>query len=385
MNLQRSGWLTRPVAAAVGHVVAGGNSFIRSCRGGFFGMNPPNLSRPLAAAAALASMPLRAEVTVLPPVPDVIGFAGAFAGVHDGQLIAGGGANFPDGTMPWDGGKKVWHERLFALDLKQTGSKWREVGKLPAPNGYGVSLTVPEGVLLIGGGNAKEHFREVRLLTLLDGEPAFREVASLPVPLAQMAGAVAGRKVHVCGGIEKPDATTASKSHWMLDLDAMGKGWQTMPSLPADGRILATAAGIGDAFFIVGGCSLAPDTAGKPVRTYLREAWKFADGQWLRLADLPRGSVAAASPAPVRNDALFVVSGDDGKHTGAPKDHRGFTRKILRYDVSENAWTSAEELEVPAPVTLPTAPWRDGFILFNGEVKPGVRTPQVLYFTPPES
>jgi N-acetylneuraminic acid mutarotase len=382
MNLQRSGLLTRPVAAAVGHLVAGGDSLIRSCRGGLFGMNPPNLARPLAAAAALASMPLRAEVTVLPPVPDAIGFAGAFAGVHDGQLIAGGGANFPDGTMPWDGGKKVWHERLFALDLKQAGAAWREVGKLPAPIGYGVSLTVQEGVLLIGGGDAKGHFREVRLLTLLDGKPVFREVASLPVPLAQMAGAVAGRRVHVCGGIEKPDATTASKSHWMLDLDAMGKGWQTMPRLPADGRILATAAGIGDAIFIAGGCSLAPDAAGRPVRTYLREAWKFADGQWRRLADLPRGSVAAASPAPVLDDALFVVSGDEGKHTGAPKDHRGFTREILRYDVSENAWSSGGELDVPAPVTLPAAPWRDGFILFNGEVKPGVRTPQVLYFTP---
>lgn len=345
-------------------------------------MNPPNLARPLAAAATLAAMPLRAGVEVLPPVPDAIGFAGAFAGVHGGQLIAGGGANFPDGTMPWDGGKKVWHDRVFALDLKQAGSAWHEVGKLPAPNGYGVSLTVPEGVLLIGGGDAKEHFREVRLLTLLDGKPVFRDLAELPIPLAQMAGALSGRHVHVCGGIEKPDATTASKDHWMLDLDAMEKGWQAMPPLPGDGQILATAAGIGDAFFIVGGCSLAADAAGKPVRTYLRDAWKFSDGQWQRLTDLPRGSVAAASPAPVRGDAFFVVSGDDGKHAGPPKDHPGFTREILRYDVSKDAWNPAGELDVPAPVTLPTAPWRDGFILFNGEVKPGVRTPQVLYFIP---
>lgn len=171
----------------------------------------------------------------------------------------------------------------------------------------------------------------------------------------------------------------------MLDLDAPERGWQTMPSLPGDGRILATAAGIGDAFFIVGGCSLAADAAGKAARTYLRETWKFVDGKWFRLADLPRGSVAAASPAPVKGSALFVVSGDDGKHTGAPKDHPGFTREILRYDVLKDVWSSAGELDAPAPVTLPTAPWRDGFILFNGEVKPGVRTPQVLYFTPPGS
>jgi N-acetylneuraminate epimerase len=348
-------------------------------------MTPPHLARPLAAAAALAVMPARAEVTALPPVPDKIGFAGAFAGVHGGQLLAGGGANFPDGVMPWDGGKKVWHDRVFALDLAAPGAAWREIGKLPAPNGYGVSLTVPEGVLLIGGGDAREHFRKVSMLTLKGQDAGYLEFPELPLPLAQMSGALVGRRIHLCGGLERPDATTASAGHWMLDLEARDRGWQTLPALPAAGRILSTAAAIDGAFIVAGGCSLAPDAEGKPVRTYLRDAWKFADGKWTRLAEMPRAAVAAASPAPVLGDAFFVVSGDDGKQVGSPKDHRGFTREILRYDVSEDKWSSAGELDQPAPVTLPTAPWRDGFVLFNGEVKPGVRTPQVLYFTPPGS
>lgn len=337
----------------------------------------------LATAATLAIAPAQGEVTVLPPVPDPIGFAGTFAGLCEGQLLAGGGANFPDGVMPWDGGKKVWHDRLFALDLRHPGSTWKEIGKLPAPNGYGVSLTLPEGVLLIGGGDAKEHFRTVRLLSLAEGKPAYRELPSLPVPLAQMAGALVGRHVHVCGGIGKANATTASASHWMLDLDAQDKGWQTQAPLPAEGRILATAAGIDGAFIIAGGCSLAPDPAGKPLRTYLRETWKFAEGKWTRMADLPRGAVAAASPAPVRGSSMFLVSGDDGTQVGSPANHRGFSRQILRFDLAKDAWSDAGALDVPAPVTLPAAPWRDGFVLFNGEVKPGVRTPQVLLFTPP--
>ena len=43
--------------------------------------------------------------TSLPPLPDPIGFAGAFAGVADGALLVAGGANFPD-LPPWDKGKK---------------------------------------------------------------------------------------------------------------------------------------------------------------------------------------------------------------------------------------------------------------------------------------
>jgi N-acetylneuraminic acid mutarotase len=338
------------------------------------------MSPALTLAATLAALPLQAGVAVLPPVADAIGFAGAFAGVHGNLLLAGGGANFPDGVMPWDGGKKVWHDRLFALDLATPGASWREIGKLPAANGYGVSITLPEGVLMIGGGDAERHFREVWLLTLEGNQPRFQALPELPAPLAQMAGARVGRRVHLCGGLGEPDATSASPAHWILDLEARDRGWQAGPELP--GRILATAAGVGESFVVAGGCSLSPDAAGKPVRTYLKEAWKFSGGTWTRLADLPRAAVAAASPAPVDGDSLFVVSGDDGSHAGANARHPGFPGDILRYDAGKDRWSGAGDLGVPAPVTLPSAPWKNGHVLFNGEIKPGTRTRQVILFTP---
>lgn len=322
---------------------------------------------------------------MLAPVPDKIGFAGAFAGVIGHQLLAGGGANFPDGVMPWDGGKKVWHERLFTLDLHQPEDGWKSAGKLPARNGYGVSLTVAEGIVLIGGSDEIRHLAEVHLMTLDDNQQVvFRPLATLPEPLAQMSGAAVGRKIHICGGIPSASATSASNKHWILDLDAPANGWSEAPPLPAAGRILATAAAVGNQFIIAGGCSLAPDDAGKATRTYLRDAWKFSGQKWSRLADLPRASVAAASPAPVMGDSFFIVSGDDGKQSGlaSPTLHKGFTSEVLRCEVGENRWTSLGDLTIPAPVTLPTAPWKNGSILFNGEIKPGVRTPQVFHFAP---
>ena len=120
------------------------------------------------------------DIVNLPDVPDPHGFAGAFAGISSGHLLAGGGANFPDGVMPWNGGKKVWHDRVFALDLRDRDAAWREIGRLPAPNGYGVSLTVPEGVLLIGGGDAARNFREVWMMTLDAGRLSFRASQRCP-------------------------------------------------------------------------------------------------------------------------------------------------------------------------------------------------------------
>jgi N-acetylneuraminic acid mutarotase len=322
-------------------------------------------------------------IVSLPAVPDVHGFAGAFAGVTSGHLVAGGGANFPEGE-PWNGGRKVWHDRVFALDLATSGAAWREIGRLPRPNGYGVSLTLPEGVLLIGGGDATRNVADVWLMTLTHARPSFQELPALPLPLAQMTGALAGRRVHLVGGIETPDAIAASAQHWVLDLDKRESGWHRFPDLPARGRILATAAAVIDTFYVLGGCALAPDRSGKPARTYLRDAWKFSAGKWTRLADVPRASAAAASPAPVADGSLFVLSGDDGAQNGLASlaNHQGFTNRILRYDTTRDTWERAGELEIPPPVTLPTAPWRNGFLLFNGEVRPGIRTNQVFLFLP---
>lgn len=340
------------------------------------------------AAAVTVSASASAEdvpVAMLPAVPDAIGYAGAFTGVIGHQLLAGGGANFPDGVMPWNGGKKVWHDTLYTLDLSAPEAGWKIIGHLPKPNGYGVSLTSREGIMVIGGGDAVRHFRDVWLITLTaDGKPMFCALPELPAGLAQMSGALVGRRIHLCGGIEKADATQATNAHWMLDLDVLEKGWQKMPELPAAGRILGTAAVLDDAFYVIGGCSLGADASGKPVRTLLRDAWKFSAGRWSRVADLPRALVASASPAPVAGDCVFLVSGDNGHQTGlaSPGDHKGFSKEVLRYDSGTDRWSPAGELTVSPPVTVAVTAWKDEFIFFNGEVKPGVRTPQVFSFNP---
>ncbi|MCC7378652.1 MAG: hypothetical protein IT255_04785 [Chitinophagaceae bacterium] len=47
-----------------------------------------------------------------------IGLAGPLTGVTNDVLIVAGGANFPDG-LPWNGGKKKYHNDIFVLQLKR--------------------------------------------------------------------------------------------------------------------------------------------------------------------------------------------------------------------------------------------------------------------------
>src|SRR5437762_2435885 len=82
------------------------------------------------------------------PIPDREGFATPFAGVVHDRLIVAGGANFP-GLRPWEGGVKVWYDKVFALD--EPHGAWRVIGTLPRRLAYGASITVDEGIVCIGG------------------------------------------------------------------------------------------------------------------------------------------------------------------------------------------------------------------------------------------
>ena len=331
----------------------------------------------------LLAITARAELewSELPPLPDPLGLAGTFAGTSGGALVVAGGANFPDGP-PWDGGAKAWHDRIYVLE--DPGGPWREAGRLPRPLGYGVSASTDEGILCIGGSDATRHHPEVLRLRWTGSRVELDELPPLPVPLANLAGAAVDGRMHVVGGSTSPDATTASRRHFSFD----GAAWTELEPLPGEGRILPVAGTRDGALFVFSGASLAADAAGNPVRSYLRDAWKYdASRRWVRLADLPRPAVAAPSPAPAPGAShLLVIGGDDGSRVGfqPPSRHPGFTREVLAYDSITDTWTPSPPVPdtLEAPVTTPVVRWNDRLVVPTGEVRPAVRSPQVLEAAP---
>jgi solute:Na+ symporter, SSS family len=351
----------------------------------------PQTPRPVATAILLAALLLpmgaRAGLTwsQLPPIPESLGYAAPFAGVAGGSLVVAGGANFPDGA-PWDGGAKVWHDRVFALE--QPNEAWREVGRLPRPLGYGVSITTPGGILCMGGSDADRHYADCFLLRLADGRAATDQLPGLPRPLANMAGARLGNTVFIIGGTSTPTATTAENTLLAFHLDQPQRGWIELAPLPGPGRLLPVVGVRGDALFVFSGASLAPDAAGNPVRNYLRDAWRHdARHGWRQLADLPRPAVAAPFPAPATGAShLFVIGGDDGALLDfeSRSRHPGFPRSVFGYDTVTDTWAEFGSLPsgMHSPVTVPVVEWRGRFVIPSGEIRPGVRTAQVLAVSP---
>ncbi|MEQ1853657.1 MAG: galactose oxidase, partial [Chthoniobacteraceae bacterium] len=277
----------------------------------------------------------------LPAIPDAEGFAGSFAGVSNGALIVAGGANIT-GDKWAEPLRKQWYDSVFIVE--EPDGRWKTGFRLPRPLGYGVSATTERGVACIGGSDAQRHYADVFLMEWRDGQIATGKLPPLPRPCANACGAVADGTIFVAGGIDAPDATQAMRNFWALRMRVKDAVWEELEPWPGPERMLSVAGSLGGSFSLFGGARLKPGPDGKPVREYLRDAYRFTPGKgWTRIADMPRAAVAAPSPAIVSGSRLLIVSGDDGtKVNFAPvREHPGFPRDVLAYDTERDVWSVA--------------------------------------------
>jgi N-acetylneuraminic acid mutarotase len=311
----------------------------------------------------------------LPPLPDPRGFASPFVGVDGGALLIAGGANFPEKQL-WDGGRKVWHDRVFAFEAG--AAEWRPAGRLPRALGYGVAISTADGVLCLGGSDAREHHAAVFLLQWRGGRLATIPQPPLPQPIALAAGARAGDIVYLAGGLTSPNAPEPLKTFLAFDLRRPEAGWRKLPSWPGPGRSQAVAAAVGDDFFLFSGLRPAIEASTAPRLEYLKDAYHYSPGRgWTRLPDLPHAAAAAASPAPAIGGDVLLIGGVDGTGFGRPpQEFYHVPQRIQRWSPATKMWGEAGNAPV-GRVCVSTAEWRGEWILPTGERSAGVRSPEV--------
>lgn len=362
--------------------------------------------------------------TKLPDLPGPadtlsLGVSAPFAGVHKAHLLVAGGCNFPDKPVT-EGGTKRYYSEIFVLPLQASGvdSVWREAGKLPWPVAYGASVQTPEGVICLGGNNADASLTEV---TRLSWNPETEEVdlcalPALPAAMDNLAATLCGNQLYVAGGNENGQGCNRFLS---LDLSALEKGWQTRPSFPGSARIqpvlTAALSPHGEKVYLTGG--FQPSEGGeKPVvpsdmLAYcpVSNTWsvetelpRLADGQLrsltggcgVRLSDslllfvggVNRDLFYAALDRP-RQIALAKASDDterlDSLQASAkqymlhPVEWYAFNTSLLQYNTRSGEWTHRGDYEQLARAGAGAVVFENALIIINGELKPGVRTPQV--------
>lgn len=317
----------------------------------------------------------------LPDLPADLGVAGPFVGVSDGVLIVAGGANFPAPTWESD---KAYHDAVHVMRRVDGAWTWSGGGRLPAPIGYGVSVSTGRGVVCVGGHSGAVVSGAAYVLTWNDdGETVLTSpLPDLPTPTTHAAGVAFGNRVWIFGGQTGSDLSTATNATWVLDLDDETPRWAAGPPCPGPTRALAVAAvqhdGRGDRIYLMSG-----RRQGARGVELLTDVWVLdpepVDGPptWRSAADLPR-CVMAGTAAPVGTNHIAVLGGDDGAHffKNLGAHHPGFTKRSLLYHAITDTWTEGG----PTPINQVTT-WAvaldGGVVVPSGEIRPRVRTRDV--------
>tara|TARA_R110000868_G_scaffold366839_1_gene629763 strand:+ start:1465 stop:4080 length:2616 start_codon:yes stop_codon:yes gene_type:complete len=350
------------------------------------------------------------NISNLPAAPGQdrsIGYAGMIGGVHEGVIIAAGGANFPD-ALPWEGGQKKWSHSIFILN----DNEWQLAKtSLPHPLAYGASISLPNGILCIGGNNEHETSNAVFLLSYnkKTSQISIVDYPSLPEPLSNTAAVTYRDYIYVIGGINNGQSTN---SFYRLDLKAK-TSWERLPDFPGAARALHSAvvqeASDAKKIFVIGGRNEVKGKISKAHSSYL--SYNLKSNSWNEEGEIlidqkPRVLMGASAEA-LGSMHIMIYGGSvellfnqlEKYGLRIPEEtndsirqkliqsrnkilntHPGFSKNILAYNTITKKWFMHDRLDTKIPVTALSFHHQDDFIIVSGEISPGIRTPKVQRF-----
>ena len=167
------------------------------------------------------------------------------------------------------------------------------------------------------------------------------------------------------------------KTFWGLNLVQPESGWQELEPWPGPERMLAVPAAAQSSFFLISGTRLDPGPDGKPVREYLSDAYRFTPGHgWnhrrlpARLWRPPRRRRSAENRRCSSSVATMAR-----KCISARRRNIRVLAAILAYSTNSESWAPVGTLPF-SRATVPLVSWRGVYVVCNGEVRPGVRSPE---------
>jgi cyclically-permuted mutarotase family protein len=364
----------------------------------------------------IAELPKANSITPNP------GVAGAFSGITGNKLIIAGGANFPE-KKPWEGGIKTFHDRIYIYTLSNDSlilveGNW----SLPRKLAYGTSVTLQTGVMMIGGNDIERCYKDVYLLKWdAAGNNLNTEIfPELPVPLSNASAVLLDNSVYLIGGSATPDAVDSGNHFLKLDLsrrNMSGFAWEVLPPFPGPGRVYAVSAvqsnGTRRCIYLFSGRNI-----GKNNEIQVFRDGMVYDPELLKWETLPASSkddfpVMAGIAFPSgTSDIVFaggapgdlfiqqmdltkqlaystslhdtaLISKSKNALVGYFMHHPGFSKNILVYNTITRTITNSGEFEGFCPVTTNAVPYKNGVIITCGEIKPGIRTPDIIMIRHP--
>lgn len=321
------------------------------------------------------------EVVQYPDFPDSLGVAGAFMGVSNGVAIVAGGSNFD--KPQWAGGTKRLLNAIWILRKGPDGQwVWIHGGKLPFHVSNGASVTVPQGVVCIGGATeAGETDKVFRLQWNVDKQQVeLTHLPALPQACAYMSATIFENRILVAGG-KHAGSPDGMDNCWELDLQQHPLvGWQSRGTLPTPrfGAVFAALEDNGKPYLLL--------ASGKNGMDYLTDGYRRALDEpgcnWEPLGAMPRAALVAPTVT-VGGAKLVVFGGSDGVNIAnrlALRDNYHLNDTILCYDMRTQVWTAIGRMPVGVVATQ-ALPLECGVLLVGGELGNAMRSRKSWWFS----
>jgi solute:Na+ symporter, SSS family len=311
--------------------------------------------------------------------------SGHFVGQHNGVLIAAGGSNFT--VSPFQGGEKEWLDRIWVLE--PGAAAWTDAGRLPGARAYGGTVSLDDGMWLLGGTDGKTCFDDVLVLQWIDRAITVAKLdgpkGTLPAPSAFNGAALSGDHVYVLGGQADPKSTEAHSAVWQLEHGASGATWATVAAMPGPSRMLPVVVGRDEGLYVISGASLFAKDDGTAGRIFLNDGFRFTAGAGWKALTGPPVPVLAAAAVPWGQAHILIASGDDGslfeKSAELKDEHPGFPDTVWAYHTITDSWV--ESGAAPAAyVTTQATVWEGAMVIPGGEDRPGHRGTMVMAGVP---
>jgi SSS family solute:Na+ symporter len=309
------------------------------------------------------------------------GLSNTITGISNGALIVAGGSHFDRRIQ--EGGKKLVNDKIYVA-TDPNNMNWRQAGRLPWPLSNAAVLPWENGLLVIGGTHGEKASDRVFLVNWDAGTGTVKidsSFAKLPVPVESPSVAKAGKNIFVAGG--QLTDNTPQKAFYSLELaeePGTGSGaWKAITAWPGAARfgaaMVAQSNGEYDCLYLIGG---------KGPGGYLEDAFVFdiKRKQWKAVASPPRP--AFFSPfITLGQTHIILFSGSDGHDAEKAieqQDNYHMVKDVLAYHTITNTWIKLDD--VPTGVAGATAVrWNNKIMLVGGELRPGVRTPEIQVAT----
>lgn len=272
-----------------------------------------------------------------------LGVAYPFAGSSKGAIIVVGGYG-----LSIDGVTKLYDNSIYVLP--ESASEWIVSGKYEYSVASGASVSIPDGLLCIGGTNNEGSFSRVNLLSWSSktSQVNITEYPSLPFTLSECSATIIGSVVYLAGGYV--DGQPSNK-FMMLDLSKRGSNnfnWQILPDYPGESRLQPTVvsqSGSENAnVYIFGGYNMQggniSDRVGKTGLVYntTTKAWKSTTTT--AYGDVKNVSLTNASAVALGNSHILLIGGRATLNSGDEE----YTSLV--YNTITDSWAKGDNKEI---------------------------------------